>query len=101
MKLMILINKKQLTLDNSSKLQASLIVASDGIDSPSAKAFGIKRKQAGNINNVGLVCAVEHEHSSDNTAYQYFLPEGPTSYFAIKKIIPPQLSGLKMSKMHL
>ena len=53
--------QKQLTLDNNSKLQASLIVASDGIDSPSAKAFGIK-KTGWEYKQVGLVCAVEHEH---------------------------------------
>ena len=75
---------KQLTLDNNSKLQASLIVASDGIDSPSAKAFGI-RKTGWKYKQRGLVCAVEHEYSSDNTAYQYFLPEGPLAILPIKK----------------
>ncbi len=75
--------QKQLILDNSSKLQASLIVASDGIDSPSAKAFGIK-KIGWEYKQRGLVCAVEHEHSSDNTAYQYFLPEGPLAILPIK-----------------
>jgi len=76
--------QKQLTLDNSSKLQASLIVASDGIDSPSAKAFGI-RKTGWKYKQRGLVCAVEHEYSSDNTAYQYFLPEGPLAILPLKK----------------
>ena len=75
--------QKQLTLDNSSKLQASLIVASDGIDSPSAKAFGLK-KTGWEYKQRGLVCAVEHEHSSDNTAYQYFLPEGPLAILPLK-----------------
>ena len=75
---------KQLTLDNNAKLQASLLVASDGIDSPSAKAFGI-RKTGWKYKQSGLVCAVEHEYSSDNTAYQYFLPEGPLAILPIKK----------------
>ena len=75
---------KQLTLDNNSKLQASLIVASDGIDSPSAKALGI-RKTGWKYKQRGLVCAVEHEYSSNNTAYQYFLPEGPLAILPIKK----------------
>ena len=75
---------KQVTLDNNSKLQASLIVASDGIDSPSARAFGIK-KTGWKYKQRGLVCAVEHEYSSDNTAYQYFLPEGPLAILPIKK----------------
>jgi len=76
-------NKKQLTLDSNSKLQGSLIVASDGIDSPSAKAIGI-RKTGWKYKQRGLVCAVEHEYSSDNTAYQYFLPEGPLAILPLK-----------------
>ena len=75
--------QKQLTLDNSSKLQASLIVASDGINSPTAKAFGI-RKTGWKYKQRGLVCAVDHEYPSDNTAYQYFLPEGPLAILPIK-----------------
>jgi 2-octaprenyl-6-methoxyphenol hydroxylase len=74
---------KKLVLDNNSKLQASLIVASDGIDSPSAKAIGIK-KTGWKYQQLGLVCAVEHEYSSNNTAYQYFLPEGPLAILPIK-----------------
>ena len=75
--------QKQLTLDNSSKLQASLIVASDGINSPTAKVFGI-RKAGWKYKQRGLVCAVDHEYPSDNTAYQYFLPEGPLAILPIK-----------------
>ena len=76
-------SKKHLTLDNNSKLQASLLVASDGIDSPTAKAFGIK-KTGWKYKQRGLVCAINHEYSSDNTAYQYFLPEGPLAILPIK-----------------
>ena len=75
--------QKQLTLDNSSKVQASLIVASDGVNSPTAKAFGI-RKAGWKYKQRGLVCAVDHEYPSDNTAYQYFLPEGPLAILPIK-----------------
>ena len=75
--------QKKLTLDNNSQLQAALIVASDGIDSPSAKAIGIK-KTGWKYQQLGLVCAVAHENSSDNTAYQYFLPEGPLAILPIK-----------------
>ena len=75
--------QKILKLDNNSKLQTSLIVASDGIDSPSAKAIGFK-KTGWKYKQIGLVCAVEHEYSSDNTAYQYFLPEGPLAILPIK-----------------
>ncbi len=75
--------QKELSLDNSSKLKASLIVASDGINSPLAKEFGI-RKTGWEYKQRGLVCAVNHEYSSDNTAYQYFLPEGPLAILPIK-----------------
>ena len=75
--------QKQLTLDNSSKMKASLIVASDGINSPTTKAFGIK-KAGWKYKQRGLVCAVNHSYSSNNTAYQYFLPEGPLAILPIK-----------------
>ena len=74
---------KNLILDNNLELQASLIVASDGIDSPSAKKIGIK-KTGWKYQQLGLVCAIEHEYSSNNTAYQYFLPEGPLAILPIK-----------------
>ena len=75
--------QKQLSLDNNSKLKTSLIVASDGVNSQLAKAFGI-RKKGWEYKQRGLVCAVNHEYSSDNTAYQYFLPEGPLAILPIK-----------------
>ena len=75
--------KKQIILNNKSKIEASLVVASDGIDSPTAKIFGIK-KTGWKYKQRGLVCAVEHEHSSENTAYQYFLPAGPLAILPIK-----------------
>ena len=74
--------QKQLTLNNSSKILASLVVASDGVDSPTAKIFGIK-KTGWKYKQRGLVCAVEHEVSSENTAYQYFLPAGPLAILPI------------------
>ena len=76
-------SKKHLTLDNNSKLQTSLLVASDGIDSPTAKASGI-RKTGWKYKQRGLVCAVNHEYSSNNTAYQYFLLKA-RSYFTNKE----------------
>ena len=74
---------KNLILDNNLELQAYLIVASDGIDSPISKKIGIK-KTGWKYQQLGLVCAIEHEYSSDNTAYQYFLPEGPLAILPIK-----------------
>ena len=80
----IIDNNKRMhvSLDNNSKIHASLIVASDGIDSPTAKKFGIK-KTGWKYKQKGIVCAVEHEESSENTAYQYFLPSGPLAILPI------------------
>ena len=52
---------KNLILDNNLELQASLIVASDGIDSPISKKIGIK-KTGWKYQQLGLVCAIEHEY---------------------------------------
>ena len=78
--------KKQLILSDSSKIQASLVVASDGIASPISKIMGI-RKTGWKYKQSGLVCAVQHEYSSKNTAYQHFLPEGPLAILPLQNNI--------------
>ena len=78
--------KKQLILSDSSKIQASLVVASDGIASPISKIMGI-RKTGWKYKQSGLVCAVQHEHCSKNTAYQHFLPEGPLAILPLQNNI--------------
>ena len=79
-------DKKQLMLNDGSKIQATLVVASDGIKSPVAKAMGI-RKTGWKYNQSGLVCAVEHEYCSNSTAYQHFLPEGPLAILPLQNNI--------------
>ena len=78
--------KKQLILSDSSKIQASLVVASDGIASPISKIMGI-RKTGWRYKQSGLVCAVQHEYCSKNTAYQHFLPEGPLAILPLQNNI--------------
>jgi len=78
--------KKQLILSDSSKIQASLVVASDGISSPISKIMGI-RKTGWRYKQSGLVCAVQHEYCSNNTAYQHFLPEGPLAILPLQNNI--------------
>ena len=78
--------KKQLILSDSSKIQASLVVASDGIASPISKIMGI-RKTGWKYKQSGLVCAVQHEYCSKNTAYQHFLPEGPLAILPLQNNI--------------
>jgi 2-octaprenyl-6-methoxyphenol hydroxylase len=79
-------NAKQVIFDDSSKIQASLLVASDGGKSPIAKAMGIQ-KMGWNYKQSGLVCAVEHEYCSNNTAFQHFLPEGPLAILPLQNNI--------------
>ena len=79
-------DKKQLMLNDSSKIQASLVIASDGIKSPISKTMDI-RKMGWNYKQTGLVCAVQHEYCSKNTAYQYFLPEGPLAILPLQNNI--------------
>ncbi|NCV19046.1 MAG: 2-octaprenyl-6-methoxyphenyl hydroxylase, partial [Rhodobacterales bacterium] len=79
-------NAKQVIFNDSSKIQASLLVASDGGKSPIAKAMGIQ-KMGWNYKQSGLVCAVEHEYCSNNTAFQYFLPEGPLAILPLQNNI--------------
>ena len=78
--------KKQLILSDSSKIQASLVVASDGIASPISKIMGI-RKTGWRYKQSGLVCAVQQEYCSKNTAYQHFLPEGPLAILPLQNNI--------------
>ena len=79
-------DKKQLMLNDSSKIQASLVIASDGIKSPISKTMDI-RKMGWNYKQTGLVCSVQHEYCSKNTAYQYFLPEGPLAILPLQNNI--------------
>ena len=79
-------DKKQLILNDNSKIQTSLVVASDGIKSPISKTMGI-RKTGWTYKQSGLVCAVQHEYCSKSTAYQHFLPEGPLAILPLQNNI--------------
>lgn len=66
----------QLTLDNGDILQAKMIVAADGAQSPLREWAGIKSK-GWSYDQKGLVATVTTEKSHQHTAWQRFLPEGP------------------------
>lgn len=66
----------QITLDNGDVLQARLIVAADGAQSPLREWAGIKLK-GWSYDQKGLVATVTTEHSHQHTAWQRFLSEGP------------------------
>jgi len=55
---------------------ATLAIACDGRDSPTAKAAGI-RYTGWQYPQKGVVCTVEHEEPHGGVAHEYFLPSGP------------------------
>ena len=64
------------SLSNGTQIEAQLVVAAEGRQSPTRREAGIvasgwRYKQA------GLVCAITHEKPHDNTALEHFLPAGP------------------------
>jgi 2-octaprenyl-6-methoxyphenol hydroxylase len=64
------------TLSDAETIDAPLVVAADGRESPMRERMGI-----GTIGwsypQWGIVTTVEHERPHDGTAYEHFLPSGP------------------------
>jgi 2-octaprenyl-6-methoxyphenol hydroxylase len=71
-------------LSTGRAVQASLVVAADGRDSPLREQMGI-RTIAWSYPQTGIVATVEHERPHNGTAYEHFLPSGP---FAILPMTP-------------
>lgn len=66
----------RLQLDNGTELEAKLIIAADGAQSPLREWAGIPLK-GWSYEQKGLVCTITTEHMHQHTAWQRFLPEGP------------------------
>jgi 2-octaprenylphenol hydroxylase len=75
----------QITLDNGDVLQARLIVAADGAQSPLREWAGIKLK-GWSYDQKGLVATVTTEHSHQHTAWQRFLSEGPLALLPLREL---------------
>lgn len=75
----------QITLDNGDVLQARLIVAADGAQSPLREWAGIKLK-GWSYDQKGLVATVTTEHSHQHTAWQRFLSEGPLALLPLPEL---------------
>jgi 2-octaprenyl-6-methoxyphenol hydroxylase len=71
-------------LSTGRTVQASLVVAADGRESPLREQMGI-RTVAWSYPQTGIVATVEHERPHNGTAYEHFLPSGP---FAILPMTP-------------
>jgi 2-octaprenyl-6-methoxyphenol hydroxylase len=68
--------KAVLTLADGRALQASLIVAADGGQSPLRKRAGIATL-GHDYGQTGLVATISHELPHDGVAYEHFRPSGP------------------------
>ncbi|MCX4188237.1 UbiH/UbiF/VisC/COQ6 family ubiquinone biosynthesis hydroxylase [Methylophaga sp. OBS4] len=71
-----------LQLDNGLELDADLIVAADGAQSPLREWAGI-HLQGWAYRQKGLVCTVTTEKPHHFTAWQRFLPEGPLAFLPL------------------
>ncbi|EEE37320.1 ubiquinone biosynthesis hydroxylase, UbiH/UbiF/VisC/COQ6 family [Rhodobacteraceae bacterium KLH11] len=65
-----------LTLDDSSRLEGSVLVGCDGRRSGTAERAGIRRT-GWDYGQTALVCAIEHELPHHGIAHQFFMPPGP------------------------
>ena len=73
---------RTLTLENGRTLNARLVVASDGAQSPLRRAMGIG-VTAWDTNQSALVTVVNHELPHGQRAQQVFLPTGPLAFLPL------------------
>jgi 2-octaprenyl-6-methoxyphenol hydroxylase len=72
-----------LTLSTGQKIEAALVVAADGRDSPLRVQMGI-RNAAWSYDQTAIVATIAHERPHEGVAHELFLPAGP---FAILPLI--------------
>ena len=65
-----------IALDNGTQIQARLVVAAEGRDSPLRRQAGLTAQRWA-YPQMGIVCAIAHEKPHNNTALEHFLPAGP------------------------
>jgi 2-octaprenylphenol hydroxylase len=75
-------NGNTLVLDSGRELNADLIVAADGAQSPLREWVGISTK-GWDYEQQGIVCTVTTELPHRQTARQRFLPEGPLAFLPL------------------
>ncbi len=75
----------RITLDSGNTLDAKLIIAADGAQSPLREWAGIKLK-GWSYDQKGLVATVTTEHSHQHTAWQRFLSEGPLALLPLPEL---------------
>lgn len=75
-------NGNSLTLESGRTLNATLIVAADGAQSPLREWVGIESK-GWDYGQHGIVCTATTEQAHQRTARQRFLPEGPLAFLPL------------------
>ena len=65
-----------ITLNNGQAMQARLVVAAEGRDSPLRRQAGLTAARWRYAQS-GIVCAIAHERPHHQTALEHFLPAGP------------------------
>lgn len=79
--------------EGGAKLRAPLLVAADGADSPVRRLAGMSCVE-GDYRQASLVCIVRSERAHDETARQFFLPDGPLALLPMRE---PQRCALVWS----
>lgn len=64
------------SLDSGAMVQASLLIAAEGRNSPTREAAGLKVARW-SYDHVAMVSSFNHAEPHDNIAYEIFYPEGP------------------------
>jgi 2-octaprenyl-6-methoxyphenol hydroxylase len=64
------------TLDSGDTVQAPLLIAAEGRNSPTREAAGITVARW-TYNHHAIIGAFHHEHSHENVAFEIFYPSGP------------------------
>ena len=71
-----------ITLSSGKKIQATLLVGADGVNSNVRKAASIQRVKQSYLQQA-LVCNVVTHESHQNTAWQCFMPSGPLAFLPL------------------
>ena len=71
-----------IVLSSGKKIQATLLVGADGVNSNVRKAASIQRVQQ-SYRQQALVCNVVTHESHQNTAWQCFMPSGPLAFLPL------------------
>ena len=73
----------RLALDDGRTIDARVVIACDGRNSPTRAALGIETA-SWRYDQTAIVCAITHEHAHDGIAHERFLPAGPFAVLPLR-----------------